>query len=156
MLYFYFTPASSLALYVTDLLCFTEIFTFILLLCSDFTPSSLALSLSLSPSLSLSLFFCLAVQMYICIYIHIYIYMLHSCFTPALLLRTIYMLDSCMLTLKYLCIFMLYLCFTPASLLLIYVTAAILLYLNIFFYSPALLVLYSYFSCCVCVCAPTY
>ena len=51
---------------------------------------------------------------------------------------------------------MLYLCFTPALPLAIYVTAAILLYLNIFIYTPALLVLYSYFSCCVCVCVPAY
>ncbi len=47
--------------------------------------------------------------------------------------------------------YMLYLCFTPAAPLAIYLTAAILPYLNIFIYNPALLVLYSYFSCCVCV-----
>ncbi len=56
------------------------------------------------------------------------------------------MLYSCMLTLKYLCIFMLYLCFTPASPRLMYVTAVILFYFNIFIYTPALLVLYSYSS----------
>jgi hypothetical protein len=33
-----------------------------------------------------------------------------------------------------------------------YVTAVILFYFNIFIYTPALLVLYSYFSSCVCVC----
>jgi hypothetical protein len=50
---------------------------------------------------------------------------------------------------------MLYLCFTPASPLLIYVTAVILLHLHIFIYTPALLVLSSYFSWCVCVCRLT-
>ncbi len=63
------------------------------------------------------------------------------------------MLYSCMLTLTYLCILMLYSCFTRASPLLIYATAVILFYFNIFIHTPALLVLYSYFSCCVCVCA---
>jgi hypothetical protein len=43
----------------------------------------------------------------------------------------------------YIYIYMLYLCFTPASPLLIHVTAAILLYLHIFIYTPILLVLYS-------------
>ncbi len=61
-----------------------------------------------------------------------------------------------MLTLKYLCIFMLYLCFTPATPLLIYATAVILFHLYIFMYTPDLLVLYSYFSCCACVCVPAY
>ncbi len=56
----------------------------------------------------------------------------------------------------YVYIYMLYFCFTPALPLAIYVTAAILPYLNIFIYTPAFLELYSYFSCCVCVCAPAY
>ncbi len=47
---------------------------------------------------------------------------------------------------------MLYLCFTPASPLLIYVTAAILLYLHTCSYTPAVLILYSHFFWCVCVC----
>ena len=47
---------------------------------------------------------------------------------------------------------MLYLCFTPALPLAIYVTAVILLYFNIFIDTGALLVLYSYFSWCACVC----
>jgi hypothetical protein len=47
---------------------------------------------------------------------------------------------------------MLYLCFTPSSPLLIYVTAVILFHLHIFIYTPALLVLYSYFFWCVWVC----
>jgi hypothetical protein len=129
MLYFCFTPALPFAIYVTDLLCFTEIFTFILLLYSDCTPSSL------------------------CTNVYIYALLpLYSCFS----FTYIYMLYSCMLALKYLCIFMFVLCFTPASLLLIYVTAAILLYLNVFICTPALLVLYSYFSCCVCVFVPAY
>jgi hypothetical protein len=50
---------------------------------------------------------------------------------------------------------MLHLFFTPASPLLICVTAVILFYLHIFIYTPALLVLYSYFSWCVCVCRLT-
>ena len=49
-------------------------------------------------------------------------------------------------------VYMHYLCFTPASALLIYVTAVMLLYLRIFIYTPALLVIKSYFSSCVCVC----
>ncbi len=61
----------------------------------------------------------------------------------------IQMLYSCIFTLTYLCIFMLYLCFTRASPLLIYVTAVILFYFNIFMYTRALLVL---FLLCVCVC----
>jgi hypothetical protein len=60
------------------------------------------------------------------------------------------MLYSCMLTLTYLGIFMLYLCFTRASPLLIYVTFVFLFCFNILIHTPALLVLYSYFSCCVC------
>jgi hypothetical protein len=54
-----------------------------------------------------------------------------------------------MLTLKYLCIFMLYLCFTRVSPLLIYASAVIMFYFNIFIRTPALLVL---FLLCVCVC----
>ena len=50
---------------------------------------------------------------------------------------------------------MLYFCFTPALPLAIYVTAAILPYFNIFIYTAALHVLYTYFSCCVCVCRRT-
>jgi hypothetical protein len=53
---------------------------------------------------------------------------------------------------------MLYFCFTPALPLATYVTAVILLYLNIHLYScftSALLLLYSYFSCCVCSCRLT-
>jgi hypothetical protein len=61
-----------------------------------------------------------------------------------------YMLYSCMLTLKYLYIFMINLRFTSASPLLIYVTDVILFHLNIFIYTPTFLVLYYYFSCCVC------
>jgi hypothetical protein len=99
------------------------------------------------------------------IYIYIYTYThththTHICFIPALLLLYfnvcvyvrvcvcvytdihVHMLYSCMLTLKFLCIFMLYLCFTPASPLLIYATAVILFYFNIFLYTPALLVLF--------------
>jgi hypothetical protein len=47
---------------------------------------------------------------------------------------------------------MLYLCFTAASPVLMYVTAVILIYSYIFIYTPALLVLYYYFSWFVYVC----
>ncbi len=47
---------------------------------------------------------------------------------------------------------MLYSCFTAASPLLIYVTAAILLYLHTCGYTPAVLAVYSHLSWCVCVC----
>jgi hypothetical protein len=62
--------------------------------------------------------------------------MLHSYFTPAEICMYIYAL----------------LVLTPASPVLIYVTAVILFYLHLLIYTPDLLVLYSYFSCCVCVC----
>jgi hypothetical protein len=52
--------------------------------------------------------------------------------------------------------YMVYLCCTAASRLLIYVTAVTVLHLHILIYSPALLVLYSYFFWCVCVRVPAY
>jgi hypothetical protein len=70
----------------------------------------------------------------------------------------IHVLYSCMFTLTYSGIFMVYLWFTRASPLLKYVTVVILFYFNILIHTPAVLVLYSYFSwsvccvCCVCVC----
>ena len=88
----------------------------------------------------------------------------YSCFTPhsLLLYFKIYTHSHALLLYAYsyiyiyIYIYMRYLCFTPASLLLIYLTTVILPYFNIFIYTAALLVLYSYFSCCVCVCVPAY
>ncbi len=75
--------------------------------------------------------------MYVNTYIHTYTYtyMLHSYFTPAEICMYIYAL----------------LVLTPGSPVLIYVTAVILFYLHLLIYTPDLLVLHSYFSCCVCV-----
>ena len=83
--------------------------------------------------------------------------LLYSCVTPHLLLLYFNLVYT---HIHMLYVYMLYFSFTPAVPLAVYVTAVILLYFNIFICTPALLQLYSYFSCCVCVtvcvCVPAY
>jgi hypothetical protein len=97
------------------------------------------------------------IYMYIHIYIHIYIYILR------IYIYTYIYTYICTYIYIYICFILVclllnsyaYLCFTCAdSPLLIYVTAVILFYFNVFIHTPAVLVLTrTFLAVCVCVCA---